>query len=187
MSGEMANFNEQHLEISKMFEKDGRLELAIKQLENCVNDKLYEKVLEKKGDLLLRLAKYKDASVVFKECGEKYIIKSSTTGSIYAKPLFFMSMLSIMATKKIVDSNKHLDELINLDQSFVNSCEGKCVTDIIKSLNSGNVNDFEQACATYELFRKLTSLQIDLLILAKEMLVGVAVDLTSSDDGIDLC
>lgn len=187
MSGKMIDFNDQCMEISKIFENDGKFELALKELEYCVDCKCYEKVLEKKADILLKLNKYGDASVVFKECGKKYITKSNITGTIFARPMFFMSMLCIMATKNIENSNKHLDNIICIDNTFANSVEGKCILNMIKALNCGNVNDFEQSCALYELTKRLTDQQVDLLILAKEMLIGKQANLSDTDDGIDLC
>lgn len=173
MSGDFSHFNAQHLEIAKLLENDGYLNFALKQLDYCVEYKLYDKILEKKGNLLLKLFKYESAANVLKECGKIYFEKSTHTGSIYARPFFFMPILSVMATKQLANLNDHMLTISHIDHKFVDSCEGKFITSLIIALNNGYINEFEQACATYELSKKLLPLQVQLLLLGKEMLSGV--------------
>lgn len=168
INGDLVEYNDQYIEISKILEKDGKLDEALKQLLNCAVDKMYGKVLERKGELLIKLCKYEDAAKVFQTAGEKYIEKSTLTGPIYARSLFFASVLNAMATKNIVFLNNQLRDISNFDPSFQNCIEGKNVGLIVKSLNDGNVEEFENACKSYESYKKLTPQQVDLLIIAKE-------------------
>ncbi len=187
VSGDMMNYNEQHIEIAKILEKDNKCEEGLEQLSHCVDDKMYEKVLEKKADLLLKIKKYNEALKIFQAAGEKHIEKSKTVGSIYARPLFFMSMLCAMATKNLALINDHFNILTNIDHVFQNSNEGKRIEEFVKALNDCNIDDFTNACKSYESCKKFTPQQIEMLLLARELIDGVNTNNIDNDADIDLC
>lgn len=169
LDGYMDQFNEQHMEISKIYEKNGNLELSLKQMSYCANNKNYDKVLERKGDILIKMKKYSEASKSYMESAEKQIEKNSSIGQIYSRQLFFTSILCQMTTKNLKEINDQLNKIDKIDKTFIGSVEGKITSAVVDSFNNGDVKNFEKACSLYENYKKLTSDQVELLLIAKEI------------------
>jgi len=182
------SLNERYMEIAKFLDDTKKYEQALNILNKCVDSDNYKNVLEMKGDLLIKLEKYEDASDAFLKSGEKVFLKNSISSSIYCRKPLMMSILCALATKQSNIYNKKLENVLHICESFSSSQEGQCSINLIESLNLLDVDKFEETCKKYEAYsNKFTRTQVKLLLLAKELLVGVESyskinEFTESDD-----
>lgn len=185
------SLNECYMEIAKFLDDTKEYEKALNILNKCVDADNYKIVLEMRGDLLIKLEKYEDASDVFFKLGEKIFLRKSISSSVYSRKFFLMSILCALATKQSKIYNKKIDNVLHICESFISSQEGQLSTNLVESLNLLDIDKFEQSCKKYEAYsNKFTRTQVKLLILAKELLVGIEPyskfnEFTESDDEND--
>lgn len=184
--GEFTKANEQYIEIANIYDQQNKPQAALKVLNECANDKQFSKVLEKKADLLLKQNAYKEAAKVFRELADEHLKKDSQISNIYARPSIFMHVLCHMATKDMPTILQVFSDESILDFSFLSSSEGKCINGIINALKNNDVLEFEHVCSEYERLKKFSPQQVEMLLLAKEIIEG-EVEQQNDDNIEDLC
>lgn len=168
--------NEQYLEISNIYEKMGDLTKAFQQLNKCVANDNYEKVLQKKGELMGKLLKYKDASNFYQEAGENYCKKKNLSGQMYARDIFTMCIFYAIATKDMQFVNMKMNLINDIDSSFKQSIDGKKTINIVDALNKCDITAFELSCKSFDDYKKFTSEQLVLLLEGKKIIEGIPND-----------
>jgi len=180
----MSRYNEQYTSIAKIYEDLEDYDTALTMLDKCVNDKYNARIIEKKGYILIKSKKYKEASDVFKKLMEDVYEKRMMLYMLNKH--IFMYMLCFLASDDIVGAILNFESISKFDCTFHSSGKGIFIHNIIKALEENNITAFELACSQFSNVNKLEPDHVTLLTQIKSTIITMT-DLYISDDDSDIC
>lgn len=173
-NGKMKEHNDQYLKIVNIYETEENYTMALYVLNNCVdlNNLWYNKVIERKSELLIKQNKYLEAGKNYEYLTD-IIIKRDKTILSYAscRQYSLLSILCDLASNDLVSANNKRVKFCDLDNMFDTSYEGKLAINVFIAIENQNVIDFELAYAEYDRVLKLKPLHITLLTVAKKYIL----------------
>ena len=181
----MSYYNEQYVNIAKIYEDLNDYDTALTMLNKCVDHKHGGKIIENKGHLLIKLEKYKEASDAFLELIEK--MHAAGKMLYLLGDHIFMFMLCFLASDDIVGAKMGLEFVSRFDSTFDKSTRGILIENIINALENNNTDEFESSCAQFDCMIKLKPNQVTLLTQVKSTIIGNSTDemyINEDEDGL---
>lgn len=180
LKSDMSRYNLQYIEIAKLHEQDEEYIEALKILNKCIEEKTnYDKVLEKRSTIQMKLEKFADASKTFESMAERQLKK--TLGAFSARKHICMSILCALVFDVVLAKNK-FDHFTNTDHTFESSKEGTLVSQVLEAIYKNDVDGFEYACADFDRIVNLTPEQVLLLTKTKHSLTGETAEVADDID-----
>lgn len=107
-----------------------------------------------------------DLSKLYFSIAEDYFKKN--LGYIGAINFIFDGLLANICFEDYVSANNNFEHYCNIDSTFTSSQEGKFINNLLKIIETNNLDEFGYLCLEYEKIKLFTNIQVKLLLKIKK-------------------
>lgn len=163
----------------------------IELAETDSNDHIIEKryVVEKMCKIYCEqenLVDIKDLEKLHYAIADNYMKKNSVLMSSSARNFISNGILINLASDDIVNAQNNFNKYRNLDHAFDKSREGKFIAELIKAIETNNIDELGTICANYDHITSLDYFQVKLLLKIKKNIGLFDADNDDLNEEIDL-
>ena len=178
-------YNEQLIKIASIYENDELYLNALEELnKTSPHVRNYNDILNKKSLLMIKTNDYEKAYEINKELYNEEKIKKS--GIITAKKYAYNSLIYSMAWD-IIPMNKFYKIIYDESPGYFSYGEGMIISKLIDSINSNDIEKFENAINERDKIKELTKDEIKIFTKIKKEYFDEILNNNYESEIIDLC